>query len=137
MPQTLIAVVVANSWIKTPGWQSGTSERALSAFWVSTEENLSQLFRDFKPCTLQSYKFKIHLRRTETSVINNEFAKVVAHLCSESRIESCKKVYVDFLKLTHYSFISSHATRTSEHFLRARETKQHRDQEPFRISMRC
>lgn len=32
--------------------------------------------------------------------------------------------------------MSSHATRTSEHFLKARETKQHRDQEPFRISMK-
>lgn len=32
--------------------------------------------------------------------------------------------------------MSSHATRTSEHFLKERETKQHRDQEPFRISMK-
>ena len=72
----------------------------------------SQLFRDFKPseeikykaqfgkCTFQSYKFKIYLSRTETSVIDNEFAKVVAYLCGESCIKSCKKVY-DFLKSAH------------------------------------
>ena len=53
------------------------------------EENLIQLFRDFKPrekvkykaqfgkCTFQSYKFKIYLHKTETSVIDNEFAKGV------------------------------------------------------------
>lgn len=34
MPLTLIAVVIANSWIKTPGWKSDTSKQALSAFWV-------------------------------------------------------------------------------------------------------
>lgn len=85
----------------------------MRAFRVPIEENLAQLFRDFKPfekvkykvkfgkCILQSYKFKINLRRTEISVIDNKLAKVVAHLCSESRIESCKMAHVDFLKSTH------------------------------------
>ena len=47
------------------------------------EENLAQLFSDFKrcgkvknkakfgKCNLQSYKFKIYLCRTDTSVIDN------------------------------------------------------------------
>ena len=60
---------------------------------------------------------KIYLCGTETSEIDNKFAKVVAYLCGESCIESCKKVNVDFLKLTQ-SFMSSYATRTSEHFLK-------------------
>lgn len=50
-------------------------------------------------------------------MIDNKFAKVVAYLYGESRIESCKKVYADFLKLTHKNLMSSHVTRTSEHFL--------------------
>ena len=87
-------------------------------------------------CTFQSNRYKINLHRTETSVIDNEFAKFVAYLCGESRIKSCKKVYVDFFKLTHESYVSSHTSKTSEHFLNTRETKQRRDQEPFSISIK-
>lgn len=88
MPQTLIAFVVASSWIETPGWQSSTSKRASSAFLVPNEENLAQLFRNVKSCekvkyntkfgkfTLQSYEFKIYLRRTETSAIDNKLQKL-------------------------------------------------------------
>ena len=38
---------------------------------------------------MQSYKFKIYLRRTESSMIDNKAAKVAAYLCSES----CKKMW--------------------------------------------
>ena len=88
-------------------------------FWVPiryTEllfgENWAQLFWDskvregikykakFEKCTLQSYKFKIYSRRTETSVIYDEPAKAVAYLCGQSRVESWKNVTVDFLKST-------------------------------------
>lgn len=113
MPWTLIAIVITNSWIKAPGWQRNTFKQALGAFWVPIGENLAPLFWDFRPhekikykaqfgkCTLQSNKFKIYLNRTETSVIDNKFANLEAYLYCDSHIDSCRKVYLDFLKLTH------------------------------------
>ena len=136
-------IVVA--WIKTPGT---IKVKLPSKHWVPFESQLgivgsllgefSPLFRYFKlhekikykaqsgKCTLQNYKFKIYLRRTESSVIDGKLAKVVTCLCS----------VVDFFKSTHWSFMSSQATRPTEHFLKARETKRHKDQEPSRISMK-
>ena len=109
------AVVVANSWMKERRWQRATSTQALSAFWFRINyywppfgENCAQLFWNFKAregikyksqfgkCSLQSYKFKICSRGTETSVICDEFAKAVACLVEgndrEPSIISMKQV---------------------------------------------
>ena len=79
------AALPSKHWVLLgPNWQEFSP--AIQEFKAN---EMIKFKAQFGNCTLQSYRCKIYLRRTETSVINNEFAKVVAYLCELKVVRKC------------------------------------------------